>query len=82
MTLKTSQIASANTVSSSDKFVLVRDTNGTKITRLGTVADIVTKATPANSTITIAAGSLFVDADYLYVATSANVLKRIPLTSF
>jgi hypothetical protein len=38
--------------------------------------------TPANSTITVTQGTVFYDANYLYVATANNNLKRIELTVF
>lgn len=38
--------------------------------------------TPANSTITVTAGSIWSDGTYLYVATANNNLKRIALTAF
>lgn len=38
--------------------------------------------TPANSTITIAKGSVFYDSDFIYVAVNANSLKRVPLSAF
>ena len=38
--------------------------------------------TPANSTITVTQGTFFWDADYLYIATANNELKRVALSSF
>jgi hypothetical protein len=39
--------------------------------------------TPANSTsTTITAGSVFWDANYLYVATATNIVKRAALSTF
>ena len=38
--------------------------------------------TPANSTITVRAGTMFVDTDYLYIAVSDNTLKRVALSTF
>lgn len=40
------------------------------------------KQTPANSTITVAQGTIFYDNDYMYIAVANNVLKRVALTSF
>jgi hypothetical protein len=40
------------------------------------------KQTPANSTITVTQGTFFYDSDYLYIATSNNVLKRVSLSAF
>lgn len=39
-------------------------------------------STPANSTIAILGGSVFLDNGYLYIATANNVVKRIALESF
>ena len=39
-------------------------------------------ATPANSTINVAQGTIMMDADYIYVATANNTLKRVALSSF
>jgi hypothetical protein len=38
--------------------------------------------TPANSTPTVSQGTIWFDADYLYVATANNTLKRVALTAF
>jgi hypothetical protein len=40
------------------------------------------KQTPANSTITVAQGTMFFDNSYLYIATANNILKRVELTAF
>lgn len=40
------------------------------------------KSTPANSTIAVTEGTFYFDADYLYIATANNVLKRVALESF
>jgi len=38
--------------------------------------------TPASSTITTAVGNIFIDANYIYVATANNQLKRVALSTF
>ena len=38
--------------------------------------------TPISSTMTVTAGSMWYDANYLYIATSNNVIKRLSLESF
>lgn len=40
------------------------------------------KVTPANSTVAVAAGSIFYDDNYIYLAVSENNLRRVPLESF
>jgi hypothetical protein len=52
----------------------------------GTIAGLtslqITPSTPTSSSATCTAGSLLVDANYLYVCTAANTLKRVALSSF
>lgn len=88
---KLSQIAVVNSASSSDRVPLVKDPNGTSSTRTITIENLfgnssantkVQYITPANSTITVARGTIFVDNTYIYVATSDNILKRVNLSSF
>ena len=43
---------------------------------------IANRTTPANSTATVPANTMWFDSDYLYVATANNVIKRVPLTAF
>lgn len=38
--------------------------------------------TPANSTITVTRGTMFYDNNYIYIAVSNNVIKRVALASF
>jgi hypothetical protein len=38
--------------------------------------------TPSNSTITVARGTMWFDENFLYVAVSENILKRVSLDSF
>lgn len=47
------------------------------------VVPVQSLATPANSnSTTLKQGSIFYDANYGYIATSNNVVKRFPLSSF
>ena len=39
-------------------------------------------STPANSTITVGQGKIWADANYIYVATANNTVKRVALSSF
>tara|TARA_Y100000034_G_scaffold136371_1_gene212447 strand:+ start:7906 stop:8226 length:321 start_codon:yes stop_codon:yes gene_type:complete len=48
----------------------------------GANLQIATTATPANSTAAGVVGSVQWDSSYIYVCTSANVWKRVALTSF
>lgn len=38
--------------------------------------------TPANSSMTIAKGSIFFDTNYIYVAVANNTIKRVSLSAF
>lgn len=38
--------------------------------------------TPSNSTVTVAKGTIWADANYIYVAVANNSIKRVALTSF
>lgn len=75
----------------SDYLVVVANVAGTLTTKKITHADFFTNSsanvhivttTPANSTIVVKAGTLLYDTNYLYVAVSNNVLKRVALSSF
>jgi kynureninase len=55
--------------------------NGTLTANTNSIR-IASARTPANSTITVAAGNVFWDADFLYVATGTNQVKRVALQSF
>lgn len=90
---KITELAAATSVANSDLLVIVADAAGTPITKKITKSDFLSmvasntlimsnKSTPANSTITITQGTMFFDADYLYVAVSNNSLKRVSLTGF
>lgn len=39
-------------------------------------------STPISSTISVTAGSMWYDANYLYIATSNNVIRRVTLETF
>lgn len=43
---------------------------------------VMVENTPANSTPIVTKGTIFFDANFLYVATADNTLKRVTLTSF
>lgn len=55
--------------------------NGTLTANTNTIV-ISTSLTPANSTATIAKGSVFYDDNYMYLAVQANTIKRVALTAF
>lgn len=38
--------------------------------------------TPANSGVTVAAGTIWADANFIYVAVANNTVKRVALSSF
>lgn len=78
----------ANTGPAANSLLIIETTDGTQkvtaATLLGnTAANVAIRTvTPANSTITVAAGTIFYDASYLYIATANNTLKRVSLTAF
>jgi hypothetical protein len=87
----------ATSVSNADLFIMSANTSNTATTKVVNTAILLgnstaliaantfqlkEKSTPANSTITISQGRLWFDADYLYVATSNNTVKRVALSSF
>jgi hypothetical protein len=87
----------ATSVSNADLFIMSANTSNTATTKVVNTAILLgnstaliaantfqlkEKSTPANSTITITQGRLWFDADYLYVATSNNTVKRVALSSF
>ncbi len=74
-------ITVANSVTSNVRVLVVSDDT----TRLISANQIpmTIGATPANSSATtIASGLSWTDGNYLYVATSNNVVKRVALSSF
>ena len=89
---KISELTALTAPAGEDLLVIVDDPTGTSnATKKVTVSNLlgnsaanvaIRNATPANSTITVRQGVLLYDANYLYIATSNNTLKRISLSSF
>lgn len=88
---KTSELPTTNSAVGSDRLVILKDPSGNASTRTITLTNllgnssanvVIVKQTPSNSTITVKEGTMLYDANYLYIATANNVLKRIALTSF
>jgi hypothetical protein len=80
-------LTQSNTASPSDLLYIVTNpyttANGSfSITVSALASSMVKKLTPANSTINVAQGTIYYDNSYLYIATAANILQRISLTSF
>lgn len=80
-----------------DVLLAVDDPDGSPSTRSVTVGELFgnssvvvrantlvlrTKSTPANSTPVVEQGTIWFDADYVYVAVANNVVKRASLASF
>lgn len=86
------QLDEIHAATADDFVVIVNDPAGTPSTRKMTVKNLfgnssanvaITSISPSNSTITaVKAGSLFYDANYLYVAVSNNLIKRVSLSFF
>lgn len=90
---KITELPQATSVSANDILVVVTNPETLAITQRASVntffsntvvgaLTLQNKQTPANSSITIAGGRIFFDDQYLYVATSNNVVKRILLEAF
>lgn len=88
---KVSELTALSSPAGEDLLLIVDDPSGTPVTKKVTVSSllgnssanvVIYNATPANSTISVKKGTLMFDADYLYVATANNTLKRIALSSF
>lgn len=88
---KISELSALTAPSGDDFLVIVDDPAGSPATKKVTVANLLSNSsanvairglTPANSTIAVKAGTMFYDANYLYVAVANNTLKRITLSSF
>lgn len=88
---KISELTALSSPAGEDLLLIVDDPSGTPVTKKVTVSSlfgnssanvVIYNATPANSTISVKKGTLMFDADYLYVATANNTLKRITLSSF
>lgn len=74
-------------IANGDLFVVVRDPSGAPTTNTATMSTLRSQIpianTPANTTaLTITAGTMLYDADYLYIAVANNVVKRVALSSF
>jgi hypothetical protein len=74
----------ANSAAVTDKVVaVVANSSGNSVTVLLPVGYVPTGNTPANSTSTVVTkGASWSDGNYIYVATSNNVVKRATLSSF
>lgn len=90
---KISELTVLTSASGDDLLVIVDDPSGTAVTKKITVSNLfgnstanvaIYKSAAASlpSATTAKIGTIFFDSDYLYIAVTANSLKRIPLTSF
>ncbi|NDG30417.1 hypothetical protein EB118_10130 [bacterium] len=89
---KISELTALTAPAGEDLLVIVDDPTGTSnATKKVTVSHLlgnssanvaIRNVTPANSTITVKAGTMFYDNSYIYIATSNNNLKRVSLSSF
>lgn len=60
----------------------VKVNSGGSLTVIGDLRVQSTRPTPPNGAQTVIKGLLFFDANYIYVATANNTLKRVALSSF
>ncbi|NBO36894.1 hypothetical protein EBU91_05115 [bacterium] len=89
---KITELPALTDPSGEDLLVIVDNPNGssnaTKKVTLTTLfsntsANVsIRKFTPANSSIVVKGGTIFFDDNFLYVATSNNIIKRISFSSF
>lgn len=88
---KLSELVTLTSPAGEDFLVLVDDPSGSPVTKKVTVANllgnsaanvVIQNVTPANGTITVKKGTLMFDNDFLYIATSNNVIKKVSLSAF
>lgn len=88
---KLSELVTLTAPAGEDFLVLVDDPSGSPVTKKVTVANllgnsaanvVIQNVTPANGTITVKKGTLMFDNDFIYIATSNNVIKKVSLSSF
>ena len=90
---KISELTVLTSASGDDLLVIVDDPSGTAVTKKITVSNLFgnsianvaiykSAASSLPSATTAKIGTIFFDSTYLYIAVSANVLKRIALEVF
>lgn len=88
---KLSELVTLTAPAGEDFLVLVDDPSGSPVTKKVTVANllgnsaanvVIQNVTPANGTITVKKGTLMFDNDFIYIATSNNVIKKVSLSAF
>jgi len=81
-----SNLASVSVLVEDDRVMVVLANGAVRAAYAGSAMSgvplISANSTPANSAIDVSAGRMFCDDSYLYVATSANTVKRVALESF
>ncbi len=81
---KTSILSVANTISITDRMVIITDPSGSPATETITF-DNVKKAIISNSTPTAntpaVQGTLFYDSNFLYVTVANNIIKKVALSN-
>jgi hypothetical protein len=94
---KISGLTRVTTAAASDLLLVSRDPDGNASSRAVSIGNVLANSgltfvpgvlrfgntsTPANSTITVAQGTVWADSSYIYVATANNVVKRAVLSTF
>lgn len=89
---KVSQLTEITSATADDQILLVNDPAGTPSSRKlsirnlfgnSTVNVAITSISPSNSTMTaVKGGTIFYDSNYLYIAVSNNLIKRVSLSLF
>lgn len=88
--VKTSDLPVVDSLDGTDRIVVLSGAASLSETSTITLTDLFGNSssvpvinTPANSTaLTVSAGSVMMDADYLYVAVANNKLGRVALSTF
>lgn len=85
--IKTSELATASNVASTDRFLVLRDPSGNASLRTVTFSIVgsnllISNSAPANSTANGLAGEVKFDSTYLYICTANNTWKRLTFESF
>jgi len=89
---KTSELAVATGLAATDRLVVLTSPSASPVTKTITVSnlfgnssanvEIYNISSVANSSITVAKGTIMFDTSYLYIAIANNTLKRVALESF
>ncbi len=82
---KTSDLPTSNTIARTDKLVIVTDPTGTPATQTITTDNFkkffVEPLTPNGNTAPSSIGKIYFDTNFLYIAVSNTVIKKVALVA-